>query len=98
MKLFVFSTGGFDVPKFTVEEFLVEEKARTFVCKGRRFNKEDVGKVTGYKNNEVILLSNNPSKAASILIPAKERELEELRKQMQRKEDEIANLKLFASN
>lgn len=44
MKLYLFRTTIYSaVPKLTVEEFDVEEKSKTYVCRGRRFNKTDVG-------------------------------------------------------
>ena len=46
MKLYIFKTSNWSKPKLTMEEFEVEEKAKTYVCKGRRFNKEDIGHVT----------------------------------------------------
>lgn len=95
MKLYKFSTINYGTPKFSMEEFEVEEKNKTYVCKGRRFNKSDIGVVSGYSNNECILLEDNPKKAAEILMKAKERELENIREKMQRKHEEIANLERY---
>lgn len=96
MKLYLFRTTIYSTtPKLTVEEFDVEEKPKTYVCRGRRFNKTDVGHVSGYENSECILLENNPSKACSILLLQKETELKIAKEKVSRKEAEINNLKRY---
>lgn len=95
MKLYVFSTACWSNPKFMMEEFEVEEKNKTYVCKGRRFNKSNVGIVSGCRNNECILLENNPSEAAKILLTAKEIELEKIQNNMNKKVMEMNNLKKY---
>ena len=98
MKLYLFSTGClFDNPELRVEEFEVEEKNKTYAyaCRGRRFNKSDIGVISGYRNNECLLLENDASKASSILIKAKLQELERLKQQVEKKEAEIENLKKY---
>lgn len=96
MKLYVFKTnmwaGKHDL---SVEEFDVEEKNKIYTTKYRRFNKSDVGVASGYSNNECILLENNKSKAASILVEAKERELEVIQERLNRKINEIEELKKY---
>lgn len=96
MKLYLFSTSClFNKPKLEVKEFEVEEKNKTYICNGRRFNKSDIGVVSGYSNNECLLLENDASEASSILIAAKLRELERLKQQVEKKEAEIENLKKY---
>lgn len=95
MKLYLFSTDCFGEPKLKVEEFEVEEKNKTYTCRGRRFNKSDIGVISGYRNNECLLLENDASKASSILIKAKLQELERLNQQVEKKEAEIENLKKY---
>lgn len=95
MKLYLFSTRNWTEPKLTVEEFEVEEKVKTYVCKGRRFNKSDIGHVSGYDNNECLLLEMDASKAARILLLQKEIELEDIKIKYDKKQSEIDNLKRY---
>ena len=97
MKLYVFSTvnWGFSDPKFTMEEFEVEEKNKTYVSKERRFLKSDIGIISGFDKNQCILLENNPSEAARILLKGKERKLEKLQNQMNDIVEEMDNLKKY---
>ena len=99
MKLYIFKTSNWSrPPKLKVEEFEVEEKPKTYVCKGRRFNKEDIGRVTGYDFSECILLENNPSKACKILLKRKELELKWAEEKVADKRAEIENLKRYIRN
>lgn len=96
MKLYLFSTSCIlDTPKLEVKEFEVEEKNKTYVCNGRRFNKSNIGIVSGYCNDECLLLENNISKASSILLAAKLQELEHLNQRVQTRKAEIENLKKY---
>lgn len=98
MKLYLFRTSVFSLdPKLTMEEFEVVEKPKTYMDekRRRRFNKEDVERVSGYGMNECLLLENNPSKAAEILLKQKDFELEELNKKVSKKKLEIENLKKY---
>lgn len=96
MKLYVFqmSNWGYN-PKLTMEEFEVEEKPKSYVCKGKRFSKEDIGHVSGYDFNECKLLENNPSKACEILLKRKELELKWEEEKVADKKAEIENLKKY---
>lgn len=96
MKLYMFITPSWSKPpKLKVEEFEVEEKPKTYVCKGRRFSKEDIGHVSGYDFNECILLENNPSKACEILLKRKENELKWAEEKVADKKSEIEMLKSY---
>lgn len=96
MKLYVFKTSNWSKPpKLKVEEFEVEEKPKTYVCKGRRFSKEDIGHVSGYDFDECILLENNPSKACEILLKRKENELKWAEEKVADKKLEIEMLKSY---
>ena len=96
MKLYIFKTSNRShKPKLTMEEFEVEEKPKTYVCKGRRFNKEDIGKVSGYTFDECMLLENNPSKACEILLKRKEKELKMAQEKVVDKKAEIEMLKSY---
>ena len=95
MKLYLFSTSNWTEPKLTVEEFEVEEKVKSYVCKGRRFNKSNIGHVSGYSNNECLLLEKDAAKAASILLMQKESELEVIKIKYDKKRAEIDNLKRY---
>lgn len=99
MKLYIFKTSNWSHnPKLTMEEFEVEEKPKTYVCKGRRFNKEDIGRVTGYDFSECMLLENNPSKACKILLKRKGLELKWAEEKVADKKAEIENLKRYIKN
>lgn len=96
MKLYVFKTSNWSKPpKLKVEEFEVEEKPKTYVCKGRRFSKEDIGHVGGCDFDECILLENNPSKACEILLKRKENELKWAEEKVADKKLEIEMLKSY---
>lgn len=96
MKLYIFKTSNWGHnPKLTMEEFEIEEKPKTYVCKGRRFRKEDIGRVTGYDFDECMLLGNNPSKACEILLKRKELELKWAEEKVDDKKEEIENLKRY---
>ena len=99
MKLYIFKISSWSKPpRLKMEEFEVEEKPKTYVCKGRRFNKEDIGHVTGYKLNECILLENNPSKACEVLLKRKENELKWAEEKVADKKAEIEMLKSYINS
>lgn len=97
MKLYLFATSNWSEPKLTVEEFEVEEKNKTYFCESlrRRFNKSDIGHVSGYSNDECLLLEKDAEKAASVLLSQKERELEAIQRSYDKKQAEIDNLKRY---
>lgn len=95
MKLYLFKTSNFFGSRLEMEEFEVEEKAKTYVCKGRRFRKDDVGQATGYENTECFLLENNPAKACEVLLYYREMELKGIKTQLSKKEAQIENLKKY---
>lgn len=96
MTLYVFKASGWSKPpKLKMEEFEVEEKPKTYICKGRRFSKEDIGKVSGYGFDECMLLENNPSKACEILLKRKENELKWAEEKVADKKAEIEMLKSY---
>lgn len=96
MKLYIFRTGTWTrPPELRIKEFEVEEKQKTYVCKGRRFRKEDIGHVTGYEFNECMLLENNPSKACEILLKRKKNELKWAEEKVSDKKAEIEMLKSY---
>jgi len=91
MKLYVFSYRSFREDLFRVEEYEVEEKSKCYTCEPlrRRFNKSDIGIPTGYDLHDCILLENNPAKAAEVLLPVLEKELANLKKQVEQKKNAI---------
>lgn len=96
MTLYVFKVSGWSKPpKLKMEEFEVEEKPKTYVCKGRRFKKEDIGKVSGYTFDECMLIENNPSKACEILLKRKELELKWAEEKVADKKADIEMLKSY---
>lgn len=95
MKLYLFKTSNWGEPKLKMEEFEVEERAKTYVCKGRRFKKEDIGHVSGCYSAECMLLENNPSKACEILLGRKEYELKQAEEKVESKKTEIEMLKKY---
>lgn len=99
MKLYIFKTSSWSKPpKLTMEEFEVEEKPKTYVCVHRRFNKENIGNVSGYEFDECMLLENNPSKACEILLRRKEKELKWAEGKVADKKAEIEMLKSYIEN
>ena len=96
MKLYIFKASDWSrPPKLKMEEFEVEEKPKTYICKGRRFSKEDIGKVSGYAFDECMLIENNPSKACEILLKRKELELKWAEEKVADKKAEIEMLKSY---
>ena len=92
MKLYEFTSTKYGILKLTLEEYKVEEKPKTYTTKHRRFNKEDIGVVTGYYHDTVLLIENNPSLAAQLLIRQKQKEYKQLEEKLNRKDDEIKML------
>ena len=96
MKLYLFSTSNFKEPKFVMEEFEAEEEKQIYQTENNgRVKKSDIGYVSGYNHNQCVLLENNPSKAAKILVKQKELELEKLQENLIKKQMEIDNLKRY---
>lgn len=96
MKLYVFAVSNWSKPpKLKMEEFEVEEKQKTYVCKGRRFSKGNIGNASGYDFSECVLLENNPSMACKILLKIKESELRLIEGKVADKKAEIEMLKNY---
>lgn len=100
MKLYHFTMSYLEV--LLVTECEVETKERCYVCKGelgyrKRIVKTDIGVPTGFNRDEVILLENNPSEAAKILIAEKESRLEIMEKNINRVKMEIHKLKQYVN-
>ena len=101
MKLYHFTRGRLETLSMT--ECEVEEKEKIYICKGderelgyrKRISKADIGIAIGFNKDEVILLENNPSEAAKILIAEKENQLETLEKNVNRVKLEIHKLKQY---
>ena len=101
MKLYQLTRGRLEPLSMT--ECEVEEKEKTYICKGdgrelgyrKRISKADIGIAIGFSKDEVILLENNPSEAAKILIAEKESQLEILEKNVNRVKLEIHKLKQY---
>ena len=90
MKLYRFTIGYYyRYPRFTIEELEVKEKKYIYVTNGHRIFKSDIGTVSGKFNDTCILLENNPQKAAAILKEAKEKEMEIIKSQMKKKQEEL---------
>lgn len=96
MRIYLFSISGeWGNPKLTLETYFVEEKTKSYMGEGRRFNKSDIGVATGYSGNECLLLENSPSKAAKILIESMEKQRDKLIEKVGYKEGQIAKLKEY---
>ena len=92
MKLYEFTSSKYGSPKLRYEEYDIEEKPKTYITKYRRFNKEDIGVVSGSCNDTVLLLENNSSLAAQLLLVQKQKEYKQIEEQLKRKDDEIKML------
>lgn len=92
MKVYEFTSVKYGTPKLGLEEYEVEEKPKTYIFKNRRFNKEDIGKVSGHGMSTVLLIENNPSLAAQLLIEQKQKEYKQIEEQLKRKDDELKML------
>jgi predicted RecB family nuclease len=79
--------------KLVVEEFEVEEKPKSYVCKRYRFLKENIGVLSGYNFRECLLLENNPAVAADLFIKRLEEINGKLNKQISDNEKGIEYLK-----
>lgn len=103
MKLYVFDTFGYGCkePEFVMQELEVEEKDKIYVtgenCIGRRrkISKSIIGRASGPSLHRCILLENNPSQAAEILMKVKENELQYMEITLQTKKKEIENLRQY---
>ena len=79
MKIYEFSTWGAwsgDNKLFGVAEIEVEEKPKTYIGKGTRVSKDDIGRLQNSYGNRMYLLENTPMVYISAMIERKKESIE----------------------
>ncbi len=74
MIIYEFSTWGAwksDNGLFTVTEIEVEEKPKSYIGKGHRINKADIGIITNHYGNRMFSLDNDPKPYIEAMIERK---------------------------
>lgn len=86
MIIYEFSTWGAwesDNGLFSVEEVEVEEKPKSYVGKGHRINKSDIGVVTNHYGNRMFSLDNNPNPYIEAMIERNRNIVQSLEKSLE---------------
>lgn len=60
MIIYEFSTWGSNGKPYTIKEVEVEEKPKTYIARGIRVNKDDIGKLQSHFGNRMYRLDNDP--------------------------------------
>lgn len=60
MIIYEFSTWGTNGQMYSVKEIEVEEKPKTYIARGIRVNKDDIGKLQNNYGNRMYRLDNDP--------------------------------------
>ncbi len=60
MIIYEFSTWGSNEKPYTVKEVEVEEKPKTYIARGIRVNKDDIGKLQSHFGNRMYRLDSDP--------------------------------------
>ncbi len=95
MKLYIYRLWG---DEFSCSEIDVDEKSKTYIVtneskfgyKGQRIRKADIGKLSGYNGDTVILTEKGKKKAVEMLISRQKRIVENCRKRLECEENCLA--------
>ena len=95
MKLYIYSLWS---DEFSCSEIDVDEKPKTYIVtneskfgyKGQRIRKADIGKLSGYNGDTVILTEKGKKKAVEMFIGRQKRIVENCRKRLECEENCLA--------
>lgn len=98
MKLYIYSFWG---NKFSCREADVEEKPKTYIIteesefgyKGQRIRKDEIGVLSGYSRDKVILTEKDKKKAVEMLISKQSTIVERLRVCLEDEEKALETIK-----
>ena len=95
MKLYLFTITNENDPKLIMRELEALEDGDTYLCCKEHllFRKNKVGIASGFDKNECLLLENNPSEAAYVLLKEKKEELEKMQEELNKKQTIVEVLK-----
>ena len=93
MKLYEFTIDTFGIVKIYKRVIEVEEKPKTYMTVGRlftsRINKSDIGVLSGYSKNTVLLLEDDFKKAKEIFLKKLDNVVRCLEVQIKNKKEDI---------
>ena len=98
MKLYIYSFWG---DKFSCREVDVEEKPKTYIIteksefgyKGQRIRKDEIGVLSGYNRDTVILTEKDKKKAVEMLISRQSTVVESYRVRLEKEEKALEVIK-----
>lgn len=96
MKLYIYRFWG---DKFSCREVDVEEKPKTYIIteeseyKGQRIRKDEIGVLSGYSRDRVILTEKNKKKAVEMLISRQGTIVESCRARLEYEEKKLDTIK-----
>lgn len=98
MKLYIYSFWG---DKFSCREADVEEKPKTYIIteesefeyKGQRIRKDEIGVLSGYNRDRVILTEKDKKKAVEMLISRQSTIVESCRVRLEKEEKALETIK-----
>lgn len=98
MKLYIYSFWG---DKFSCREVDVEEKPKTYIItekskfgyKGQRIRKDEIGVLSGYNRDTVILTEKDKKKAVEMLISRQSTIVESCRVRLEKEEKALEVIK-----
>lgn len=84
MIIYEFSTWGSNGKMFTIKEIKVEEKPKTYVARGMRINKDDIGKLQKHFGNRMYRLDNDPKPYIEAMLNHKKYTMEQATENLKR--------------
>lgn len=76
MIIYEFSTWSSNGKPYTIEEVEVEEKPKTYIARGIRVNKDDIGKLQKHFGNRMYRLDNDPKPYIEAMVELKRQNME----------------------
>ena len=76
MIIYEFSTWCSNGKPYTIREVEVEEKPKTYISRGIRVNKDDIGKLQNNYGNRMYRLDNDPKPYIEAMVELKSRNME----------------------
>ena len=84
MIIYEFSTWGTNGQMYSVKEIEVEEKPKTYIARGIRVNKDDIGKLQNNYGNRMYRLDNDPKPYIAAVLNYKKYIMEQATEKLKR--------------
>ena len=84
MIIYEFSTWGSNGKPYTIKEVEVEEKPKTYIARGIRINKDDIGKLQNNYGNRMYRLDNDPKPYIAAMLNHKKYIMEQVTENLKR--------------